>query len=273
AGGDADEDALFLRQRLRAFHRVRAGHRQYAVDRFLVDRLAGDARDEVGRPALHRVRLEGRMGLGRRAVGIARLRLAGGEHRRIGRFADDDLRFRPLAAQHARDAGQRAAGAEAGHPVVELLALEVVDDLAPGRALVHVRVGLVLELARHEPAVLGGELLRLVDHAEGALRRRRQDHLGAEEAHQLAPLDGKALGHGYDERVALRRADHGEADAGVAGGRLYDRLPGLERAGFLRRLDDAEREPVLDRAERIEGLDLDVEVDALRRQFVDAHDR
>ena len=42
--------------------------------------------------------------------------------------------------------------------------------------------------------------------------------------------------------------------------------PRLELAGFFRRLDDAEREPVLDRAERVEGLALDVEVDALGRQ-------
>ncbi len=34
--------------------------------------------------------------------------------------------------------------------------------------------------------------------------------------------------------------------------------PGFEFAGLLGRLDDAERQTVLHRAERVEGLDLDV---------------
>ena len=53
---------------------------------------------------------------------------------------------------------ERAAGAEAGDEVIELLALEVVDDLARGGALMHGGVGFVLELARQEPAMRLGEL-------------------------------------------------------------------------------------------------------------------
>ena len=87
---------------------------------------------------------------------------------------------------------------------------------------------------------------------------RGQHHLGAEEAHQPAPLDAELLGHRHDQRIALLRAHHGEADAGVAAGRLDHRLAGLELAGFLGRLDDAQRQPILDRAQRVERLDLDV---------------
>jgi hypothetical protein len=44
------------------------------------------------------------------------------------------------------------------------------------------------------------------------------------------------------------RADHGEADAGVAAGGLDDGLAGLERAGAFGVLDDAEGEAVFDGA-------------------------
>ena len=125
---------------------------------------------------------------------------------------------------------------------------------------------------RNQPCVLASSL-RLVDHADAAVGGRREHHLGAEEAHQLAALDAEGLRHGDDQRIALGGADHREPDAGIAGGRLDHGLPGLELAGFLRRLDDAERQAVLDRAERIEGLDLDVEVDAFRRQLVDLDHR
>ena len=213
------------------------------------------------------------LGLAGEPSGLRSCLRAAGEHRRVGRLADNDLGVGPLLGQHARDAFERAAGAEAGDPVVELLALEVVDDLARGGARMHVGIGFVLELARQEPAVRLGELLRLVDHADAALGRRREHHLGAEEAHQLAALDAEGLRHRDDQRIALRGADHREPDAGVAGGRLDHGLPGLELAGLFRGLDDAERQAILDRAERIEGLDLDEQVDAFRRQLVDLDHR
>ena len=137
-----------------------------------------------------------------------------------------------LLREHARDALQRSAGAVAGHPVVELLALEVVDDLARRGARMHVGIGLVLELAGQEPAVRLGQLDRLVHHAEAALGGGREHHLGAEEAHQLAALDAERFGHGDDQRIALRGAHHGEADAGVAAGRLDHGLAGLELAAI-----------------------------------------
>src|SRR3569833_371884 len=76
AGRDADEDAFLLRQRLRALHRVRTGDGEHAVDAFGVDRLAGDARNEIRRPALHRMWLERGMRFRRCAVLIAQLRFA-----------------------------------------------------------------------------------------------------------------------------------------------------------------------------------------------------
>jgi hypothetical protein len=97
-------------------------------------------------------------------------------------------------------------------------------------------------------------------------------HLGAQEAHQPAPLDREALGHGDHQRIALLGADHGQPDAGVAAGRLDHGLAGLERAGAFGILDDAERQAVLHRAHWIECLDLGVEVDMGWRQLVDLDD-
>ena len=180
---------------------------------------------------------------------------------RVFRLADDDLGLGPLFGQHARHAFERAAGAVAGDPIVERLAFEIVDDFARGGPRVNVGVGFVLELARQKPAARLGELEGLGDHAHAALRRRRQHHLGAEEAHQLAPLDAEGLRHGDDQRIALLRAHHRQPDAGIAGGRLDDGLSGLELPRLLGGLDDAEREAILDRAQRIERLDLDEQVD------------
>ena len=271
---DADEDAFLARQLAAVAQRVGVRDAHDLVDQLEVDRIAGDLRDVVRRPALHRVRLERRdADSERRAVLAPLLRNAGGQHRRLVRLAHDDLGVRHLLAQHAADALERAAGAEAGDPIIELLALEIVDDLARRGARMVFRVGLVLELARLEPAVLRRELARFVDHAVAALRRRGEDHLGAEEAHQLAPLDRERFRHGDDQRIALLGAHHGEADAGVARGGLDHGLARLERAVALRRFDHAEGEAVLDRAERIEGLDLDPQIDARRRHLRDPDDR
>src|SRR4051812_4561711 len=130
------------------------------------------------------MRLPRRMPLGWRPVGIAILRRLAREHRSVGGLAHDDLRLWTLLCQHARYALQRSAGAESGDEVVQAIALEVVDDLARGGARMEIGVRLVLELARHEPAVLRRELLRFLYHAGASRGRRRGDDLGAEEAHQ-----------------------------------------------------------------------------------------
>ena len=174
--------------------------------------------------------------------------------------------------EHAGDALQRAAGAESGDPVVEALAFEVVEDLLGGRSGVEVGVGFVLELAGEEPAVRLGEFDGFGDHAGAAAGGWGDDDFRAEEAHQPAALDAEGLGHGDDERVALLCAHHGEADAGVAAGGLDHGLAGLELAAALGIFDDSEGETVFDGAERVEGFDLDVEIDVGRAELVDAND-
>ena len=167
--------------------------------------------------------------------------------------------------QPARRAEQRAAGAEAGDEGMDPLAFEVGEDLARRRAGVHVGVGLVVELAAEEPAVLLGQLDRLVEHAAALLARGREHHPGAEEAQELAPLDAEALGHRQHQRIALLGADHRQADAGVAAGRLDHGLAG-RRAAPRRSASSitARGHAVLDRAERVERFELDVDLDARR---------
>jgi len=59
----------------------------------------------------------------------------------------------------------------------------------------------------------------------------------------------------------------------IAAGRLDHGLAGLELTCHLCRLDDAKRQAILDRAQRVESLDLDVEVDAFRSQPIDPDHR
>ena len=69
-----------------------------------------------------------------------------------------------LLLQHPRDALQRAARADAGHPVIERHIGEVVEDFARGRARMNLGIGFVFELAAKEPAVPVGKLYRLGEH-------------------------------------------------------------------------------------------------------------
>ena len=210
------------------------------------------------------------MALGRLALGVAFLRRAGTDQRGVGGLRQDDLRVRAFLAQHAGNARDGAAGAIAGHPVVELLALEVGHDLARRGVFVDLGVGGGLELAGQEPAVLLGQFNGLVVHAGALEFLWRQHDLGAEEAHQPAALDGEAFSHGDDQRITLGGAHHGKADAGIARGGLDDGLAGLERAGLLGFLDDRDGEAVLHRTCRVERLELHVEVYAVWREVVDA---
>ena len=88
------------------FHAVRPGHRDQVVMGARVQRLLQHLRDEIRRPALDRMRVEGRVAPGRPAVLGPRLPLARRQQRRVGGLAQHDPRVRPLAAQHAANAGE-----------------------------------------------------------------------------------------------------------------------------------------------------------------------
>jgi hypothetical protein len=123
---------------------------------------------------------------------------------------------------------------------------------------VHVHVGRVLELLRHPGARRrGNDLLRLGDRALHALLARCQLEPGAIGQHQAPALDAHAVGHDQDQRVALDRRHHRQADAGVARGRLDDGATGFQQAARLGVLDHGQRDAVLDRTARVGALGLD----------------
>ena len=73
------------------------------------------------------MRLEGRVRLGRRAVGVARGRGAAREEARDRRLGEHDLDVRATRLEGLACAVECAASAVAGDPVVEPLALEAVE--------------------------------------------------------------------------------------------------------------------------------------------------
>src|SRR5438045_6093845 len=143
----------------------------------------------------------------RTAISVALLRRLTADHRCVGRLRQNDLYLRSLLRQNATDTFQRPARPEPRHPIIETLTREIVDDLSRRRLRVVIRIRLVLELPRQEPAILLRELVDLLYHTGCALGRRRENHLGSEETHQFSPLDAERFRYRHHSRVAFRRAD------------------------------------------------------------------
>ena len=129
-------------------------------------------------------------------------------------------------------------------------------------------VGLGFKLGGKKPAVVRGELTGLAVHPNAFFSPGCQYYLGAKEAHQPSSFNGKAVRHGDDQRVAPGCTHHGQADAGIARCGFDDGLPRLQFTAALRRLYDVQRQAILDRAEGVEGLDLNVNVHVVRGDTV-----
>ena len=142
------------------------------------------------------------------------------------------------------------------HPV-----REVGGDLLGGGADVDVDVSRVLELLRDPGARrLRLQLLGPGDGALHALLARGQVEAGAVGLHQVAAFDRHAFRHDQDQLVALHRGHHGQADAGVARGRLNDGATGLQVAIRFGSLDHGQRDAVLDGAAGVRAFGLDPNV-------------
>ena len=159
----------------------------------------------------------------------------------------------------AAGAGDRAAGARP-HDDVRDPAVGVVPDLRPGGPVVRFGPGLVGELVGLERAgPFGGDAIGHPVVGLGGVGGDvglGDDDLGAV-GREHVPL---ALAHliGGDEHgvVTADRRDHRQAHPGVAGGRLHDRAAGGELAGALGVGDEADGDPILDRAAGIHVLEL-----------------
>ena len=100
----------------------------------------------------------------------------------------------------------------------------------------------------------GGVLHVVVGIAVG--HRRHLDHLGAEHAQRVLLLLRLRVGNDDHRAQAERVAEHGEADAGVAGGAFDHRAARPQRAARHGLRDDAERGAIFDRGAGVHELGL-----------------
>ena len=209
------------------------------------------------------------------ALDAVRARGAAGEDGRARRLDGDDPRARVALLEHLAHAGDRPARPHPGDEHVEV-AVERVEDLRARRAPVGLGVGGVGELVGEVGVVAAGERPRRLDGLPHAAERLDHLDLRAVEAQQRLALAAHALGQEDHELVALGRAAEGQRDARVARGRLDDRRPpGLDPALGLGRVEHRHADAVLDRAARVEGLELreELHVAALREDPRELHHR
>ncbi|MDT4863759.1 hypothetical protein FQZ97_984800 [compost metagenome] len=98
-------------------------------------------------------------------------------------------------------------------------------------------------------------------------------HLGAHGLEVEDLLGGHLVRHHQHHPVALGTADQGQAEAGVAGGRLDDGAAGLEAAVALGAVDHRQADAVLDRAAGILRLELEEQRAGAGIEAGDAHQR
>ena len=142
-------------------------------------------------------------------------RLAGaalGNHRADGRLDRHDLHARLARLEHLADAGDRAAGADAGHEDINLPGRIPPDLLGRGAAM-DFRIGRVLELLGDEIATVAlrpnlrpAARAPVMPSAAGV-----RMSFGAQRFQQPAALQAHALGHRHLQFVAARRADKCQA--------------------------------------------------------------
>ena len=85
---------------------------------------------------------------------------------------------------------------------------------------------------------------------------RAEHHLGTVGTQEGLLLGRLLIGHDEDAAVAFECRGDGQAVAGVTARRLDDRAARLEEAGSLGGLDHGQSDAVLDRAARVEHLQL-----------------
>ncbi|OIQ71174.1 hypothetical protein GALL_472130 [mine drainage metagenome] len=252
-GGEARAAGLLLR---------REGHHHLALEG-LGGQLEGREKDG-GHAALGVV--------GAQALEFVGARRALGEQGRIQGLHGHHQGSGLLAGQHLADAGDGPARADARHEGIQLRHLG--QHFQGGCAPVGLNVGGVVELPHQEVGrIARGQHLGLLHSALHAQAPGGEDQFGAIGLQQGSALLGHGVRHHQGGGITLGRGHEGQPHARVAAGGLDHRLAGLELAGLLGRLDDPQRQAVLDRAQGIEGLDLDPEVHTGRPQAVDAHHR
>src|SRR5699024_8060167 len=138
--------------------------------------------------------------------------------------------------------------------------LGLLPDLRAGGVVVRLRVVHVLVLVRLPSAGdLPGQAVgdRVVGLGVIGGHGRRADHdLGAVGTQHGELVRAELVRAHEHATVALLLGDHGQADPGVAGGRLDDGAAGSQLAALLGRLAHAHGDAILDRPARVEVFDL-----------------
>mmetsp|Transcript_25923 Transcript_25923/g.62253 ORF Transcript_25923/g.62253 Transcript_25923/m.62253 type:complete len:244 (+) Transcript_25923:466-1197(+) len=179
-------------------------------------------------------------------------------------FSEDDLSFGTGLLDIFSCTMEGATGSVSSHPVVKLCSLQIVTDFGSSSFIVKFPICFGLKLMAEEPTMLLRELRRLLNHAGALSGLGRDDHLRSEHAHELATFDAERLGHGDYAWISALSAHHGDGNTSVAGRRLDDCLPWLERTILLGGLDNGQRQTILHGGERIEVLALCVNCPAGR---------
>ena len=196
-----------------------------------------------------------------------------GDLRALGRLHPDDLDGRVLFLEIARTAhdgtGSPHAGNEVGDP-----ALRVAPDFRAGGAVMCGGIVGVGKLVEDLAYALFLHRKRQIARTFHAGFPAHQLQFGAKGAHRLLTLDRGIFGHEQDELVAAHGRRHRQRDAGIAAGRLDQRIAGFDLAAHLRGVDHRQRRTVLHRAGRIVALELDEKrVARLARHALEAHQR
>jgi hypothetical protein len=158
--------------------------------------------------------------------------LAAVEDRGLLGLDGDDLHAGLALLEHLADAGDGAAGADAGDDDVDR-AVGVAPDLL-GRGLsVDLGVGGVGELRAMTAPSGSATISSALATAPFMPLAPSVSTSSAPSPQQGAALLAHRLGHGQDEAVAAGRAHEGQGDAGVARGGLDDGAAGLQLTGGL----------------------------------------
>ena len=152
----------------------------------------------------------------------------------------------------------RAARADRADEAVDC-AVEIVEDLGPGRLVVTAAVGDIVELIGPDRAIRFrlrhrfGEATRIADVVVGVGigNGRDFDQFGPRQTQRVLLFLGLGVGDDDDGPVPERAGDHRDPDPGVARGALDDDAAGPERASRDGVADDSQRRAVLDRSARV----------------------
>src|SRR5208282_3355619 len=152
---------------------------------------------------------------------------------RLDRDRDDRLAFGPFDV--ARDSGDGAAGADAGHEDVDG-AVGVIPYFRAGGRFVDGRIGGILELLEQDVAIRRRrrDFLGLGDRSVHAARAFGQYEVCAVGNQQFPALEAHRIRHRQGQREVAGGRDERERDAGVAAGRFDQFFAGTEQAALFR---------------------------------------